>query len=252
MPPPSRPSMALTLTLPIRPDPSSRTPTHHLRPITINNTHQTRQASTTRRHRKLNNIPPAPLQGGPHLPTGSSGKSRTARSPLPPLAHILHNPPSSAPNVYHTPPKFLPKDDIRWKLYEQQQAAQGKNDETTQTSAKAIDEKSEEGFDPNDPRLPPAVHKPYKKRYHLLPEQIAEIRRLRQEDDSKWTRKRLAERFQCTQFFVAMVVHASEGRKKMLREQLESWEEWARRKNPAILKIQAERRKRRELWREEV
>ncbi|KAI4844284.1 hypothetical protein E4T44_06274 [Aureobasidium sp. EXF-8845] len=97
--------------------------------------------------------------------------------------HIIYNPPSSAPNVYHTPLKFLPKDDPRRRLHTLLRP--------TSTSASASSTTS----------LPPAVRPVYEKKYHLKEADIAEIRRLRAEDPRQWTRVRLAEKFECSQFF---------------------------------------------------
>ena len=61
---------------------------------------QCRHESTARRHKKLLALPEAP----------SYTPSRSEPS-------LIFNPPSSAPSVYHTPLKFLPKDDKRRQLY---------------------------------------------------------------------------------------------------------------------------------------
>ena len=60
----------------------------------------------------------------PHLEDRPSqpavaGAQETAKEQLPPGDHIIFNPPSSAANVYHTPPKFLPPTDPRKKLFEE-------------------------------------------------------------------------------------------------------------------------------------
>lgn len=116
--------------------------------------------------------------------------------------HIVFNPPSSAPSPYYTPVAFLPRNDPRRRLLAESHSHanpyQG----------------------PDDP-LPPAVRKPHEKKYHLTDKDIVEIRRLRTEDPSTWTRTKLAEKFECSPFFVGMVVPVSEERLKQKRLELE-------------------------------
>lgn len=100
--------------------------------------------------------------------------------------------------------------------------------------------------------MPRAVRAPYKKAYNLTPQDFEQMRKLRQEDEEYWTRSKLAQRFQCTQFFAGMVVQASDDRLKKLKQEQESWEDWARRKNPALLKIREDRQRRKALWTHEV
>lgn len=237
---PIRPSTALRL--PLR----RSTTSHHPQSQCLLQINQTRHSSSNRRARKESNIAPAAGMGGPSLPMGATGRSRTARAPLPAGDHIVYNPPPSMPNPYHTPPKFLPKSDVRWKLFEQQQQqAQSASSPASTTSSK-------EPFDPLDPRLPTPVHTPYQKKYHMGPKEIEEMRALRQSDEETWTRTKLAEKFKCTQWFAGMVVQASDARHKKLKADEESWKEWARRKNPALLKIKEDRLKRKALWTHEV
>lgn len=87
------------------------------------------------------------------------------------------------------------------------------------------------------------------KKYHLGPAQIEEIRTLRQSDPWKWTRKALAEKFECSQFFVGMVgelVSPAGVEKKASEEQKleELRARWGRRKKIA----REDRGRRRELW----
>ncbi|KAI4156145.1 MAG: hypothetical protein LQ340_000482, partial [Diploschistes diacapsis] len=72
-------------------------------------------------------------------------------------------------------------------------------------------------------RLPPPVKEPREKQYNLGPEQIREIRALRSSDPFAWTKKKLAEKFGCTEFFVSMCSPAP-------KERLD----WARRKEEAV------------------
>lgn len=237
---------------------STTTPNTSTTPLTHSQLQhqQTRHASTARRQRKLLQLPPASFLNGPELATGSSGRSRTALIDLPTQDHIVFTPPPSAPNVYHTPPIFLPKDDVRRKLFEEREkAAQAQRKAArasptpattlpTPTSATALPAATSPRWPPSTP-LPPPVRAPYKKSYHLTPADMEEMRALRQGDEVKWTRSRLAERFQCSQFFVAMVVQASEGRVKAHFAAQRSVEgRWG----PRRRKARVERRKRKEGW----
>ncbi|KAJ1708690.1 mitochondrial 54S ribosomal protein YmL20 [Aspergillus flavus] len=93
---------------------------------------------------------------------------------------IIHNPPSSAPSVYHTPTKFLPLDDVRRTL----RGASMNNG--------------------NSAQLPSVFKTSVEKRYHLNPSDIEEIRRLRLSDPMTWSRWKLAKRFDCSPMFIAM------------------------------------------------
>lgn len=104
---------------------------------------------------------------------------------------IIFNPPSSAPNVFHTPNKFLPRTDVRKSL--------------TITDNVALQAGS-----PQD--LPSATKAPKFNRTHiqnhLSAEDVKEIRRLRIEDPTIWTRYKLARHFDCSARFVAHVCEA--------------------------------------------
>ncbi|KAL9136046.1 MAG: hypothetical protein Q9175_002755 [Cornicularia normoerica] len=142
--------------------------------------------------------------------------------------HIVFNPPSSAPSPYHTPAVFLPASDPRRTLLAQ--SHQHANP-----------------YDQPEKQLPPTVrkHQPYEKKYHLRQKEIDEIRRLRSQDPYKWTRAKLAEKFECSQFFVGMVAEATTEKKAAeQRRSEEIQEKWGRRKKYA----REDRGKRRELW----
>ena len=140
--------------------------------------------------------------------------------------HIVFNPPSSAPSPYHTPPIFLPANDPRRRLLAQSHSHANPYQEP-------------------DRSLPPPVRKPYDKKYHLNHEQVAEIRRLRSDDPFVWTRAKLAEKFDCSQFFIGMVCEASKERKEQSRQALENVKaRWGKRRQYA----REDRTRRRELW----
>ncbi|KAB8076693.1 mitochondrial ribosomal protein subunit L20-domain-containing protein [Aspergillus leporis] len=110
--------------------------------------------------------------------------------------HIIHNPPSSAPSVYHTPTKFLPPDDVRRTL----------------RGASVNHESSAE--------LPSVFKTSVEKRYHLNPSDIEEIRKLRLNDPMTWSRWKLAKRFDCSPMFIAMVCEASPQKKEIQKQVL--------------------------------
>lgn len=71
------------------------------------------------------------------------------------------------------------------------------------------------------------------------------MRKLRAKDPFEWTRAKLADKFQCSQFFVALVCQASKERKEQQKLVLEKTvARWGRRRRYA----REDRAKRRELW----
>lgn len=132
---------------------------------------------------------------------------------------VVHNPPASAPSPYQTPAAFLPKDDPR------RTAVWNKQVHNIET-------------------MPPLVD-PAEKSYHLNESDIKEIQKLRLEDPEKWTRKALAEKFQCSPFFISMVSTPDQGRDAEMNSRLEtiksSWTE--HRANS-----RRDRTRRREVW----
>ncbi|KAL8950489.1 MAG: hypothetical protein Q9222_003478 [Ikaeria aurantiellina] len=140
--------------------------------------------------------------------------------------HIVFNPPSSSPSPYQTPAAFLPPSDPRRSLLAQSH------------------DHANPYAQPNK-RLPPPIKKPLEKRYHLKETEITEIRRLREKDPFTWSRKKLAEKFDCSEFFVAMICEASPERKEQQRKALEDVKaRWGTRRRHA----REDRQKRRELW----
>lgn len=192
---------------------------------------QCRHESTARRHRKLLALPEAP----------SYTPSHTEPS-------LIFNPPSSAPSVYHTPLKFLPKDDKRRSMYTaalQQSNTTALRRQTSPVAAPGTP-LSTASFLPPRPSaaLPAPVRTPYEKKYHLDEAAIADIRRLRLADSEKWTRVRLADKFGCSQFFVGMVVKVPEKAARVEQEHQAMREKWGKRRREA----REEREKRKVLW----
>ena len=71
------------------------------------------------------------------------------------------------------------------------------------------------------------------KKYHLTPAQVAEIRKLRAEDPQVWTRVRLAEKFECSQFFVSLCCSSPEIKEQRDKELEEIKRKWGRKKTEA-------------------
>ncbi len=176
-----------------------------------------RQQSSFRRQRKALRIKPDP----------SFAPSKTETQD-----HIIFNPPSSAPNVYHTPSKFLPKTDPRRKLHS---LATSTTNATPFTPISPTD---------SPRRLPKSVRTQSEKKYHLGQEQIDEIRSLRAQDPRKWTRVRLAEKFECSQFFISLCCSAPEAKAEQDKELAAIKKRWGRQKTEA----KEERVARKNLW----
>lgn len=92
---------------------------------------------------------------------------------------VVYNPPSSAPTPYLTPSAFLPATDAR------------KNAVWNQLK--------------HDTQAMPALVEPAQKNYNLSAQDIAEIQNLRLQDPEKWNRKALAQKFNCSPFFISIV-----------------------------------------------
>ena len=127
--------------------------------------------------------------------------------------HIIYNPPPSAPNVYHTPTIFLPKNDRRRQMHDL--AVQ----RDPQLAAGATPWSSQQ-------RLPPPVRKPYEKRYHIMEAQMEEMRRLRKDDPVAWGVTALAKKFDCSRLFVSFVTEGlsqeKQKQQKMVTEVIKS------------------------------
>ncbi|KAH7382182.1 mitochondrial ribosomal protein subunit L20-domain-containing protein [Pyrenochaeta sp. MPI-SDFR-AT-0127] len=192
---------------------------------------QCRNESTTRRHKKLLALPEAP----------SYTSDRAAPT-------LVFNPPSSAPNVYHTPLKFLPKEDKRRQLYAVAQTYAITTAHRHQTSSIASPGTplSTASFLPPRPSnaLPSAVRTPYEKKYHVSKSEVEEIRQLRSNDPDQWTRVRLAEKFGCSQFFIGMVAKAPEKAERVSREHDIARKRWGQRRKIA----REDRERRKVLW----
>lgn len=188
-----------------------------------------RNAATYRRTRKLLRVKQDP----------SFAPSKTETKD-----HIIFNPPPSAPNVYHTPLKFLPKSDPRRKLLHTESASSSSSPAAARpTSILATIAAQRAKSQPVAEELKP-IRTPYEKKYHLTQDDIDEIRRLRTEDPRTWSRSKLAEKFGCSQFFVSLCVTAPEVAVERKAELEEVKARWGRRKREA----REARASRKQLW----
>ncbi|KAK4626688.1 54S ribosomal protein L20, mitochondrial [Fulvia fulva] len=142
--------------------------------------------------------------------------------------HIIFNPPSSAPNVYHTPAKFLPKSDPRRALHTTSAPTEESAPAPRQGILASIAAQRAAAAPPVESLKP--VRPIQEKKYHLTQAEIDEIRRLRAEDPRQWTRVRLAEKFDCSQFFVSLCCSAPEIKQEQDQELERIKAKWGRRK----------------------
>ena len=180
-----------------------------------------RQKSTFRRARKALRVKPDP----------SFQPSKTELQD-----HIIFNPPSSAPNVYHTPLKFLPKSDPRRRFHSLAPISSATPPSTPTNASPSNSPSSVERLKSLRPQ--------YEKKYHLGQSEIGEIRRLRKEDPRKWTRVRLAEKFECSQFFISLCCCAPEIKEENDKTLAVIKRKWGRWKTEA----REDRKIRKELW----
>ncbi|RYP43189.1 hypothetical protein DL770_011804 [Monosporascus sp. CRB-9-2] len=164
---------------------------------------QRRQQSTASRTKKALKIPPHPSFLTP--PSGAS--------------HVVFNPPPSAPSVYHTPFKFLPKSDPRRQANLAQlllrNAASPSPTIPSSLSSIPTSSPSSTPSTSEDPaaKLPPTLtadeHERSQPRRNVTREQVEEMRALRAEDPATWSVHKLAARFGCTPWFVMMCCKSS-------------------------------------------
>ena len=94
--------------------------------------------------------------------------------------------------------------------------------------------------------LPPLLRPTYQKKYHLKEEDLVEMRKLRDSDPRKWSRLRLAEKFQCSQFFVGLACqsHGTGPQDDWARKMEQVKRRWGRKKREAV----EDRQRRKDLW----
>ncbi|KAK4152911.1 mitochondrial ribosomal protein subunit L20-domain-containing protein [Chaetomidium leptoderma] len=197
-----------------------------------------RQKSTSARTRRALNIPPHPSFLNANNSTGNSGPDGL-RGTRRDTDQIIFNPPSSAPSVFHTPFKFLPKNDPRRRanltssLFASSttihyNATQQQSSSTSPTSMPA-----EQTFSPEDFPMAegPVVLKP---RHHLAKADIEEMRRLRETDPVTNSVQSLARQYQCSKLFVLMCCQAPREHQDKIKAGLEKTKErWGPRRRAA-------------------
>ncbi|CDO91874.1 unnamed protein product [Kluyveromyces dobzhanskii CBS 2104] len=94
-------------------------------------------------------------------------------------------------------------------------------------------------------RVAPVLNVKGEKTYHLKPEDIAEIKRLRLEDPVKNSRKTLAKKYNCSPLFISIVSEPPKERQIEMSHRLETIKsQW----HPKRTLARAERKKRKTLW----
>ncbi|KAF2224253.1 mitochondrial ribosomal protein subunit L20-domain-containing protein [Elsinoe ampelina] len=165
--------------------------------------------------------------------------------------HIIFNPPSSAPNVYHTPPIFLPASDPRRQFHVLAEQASSPKP----ANATAEVDATEDAMGPtrrlalsrlsrSSSALPPTIGQPRERKYHLGPDDVQEIRKLRAMDPKQWTVKRLAKFFDCNEFFIRLCASSPEAKAEEDAKIDAIKGRWGRTKREA----REDRQKRKELW----
>ena len=155
--------------------------------------------------------------------------------------HIVFNPPSSAPNVYHTPQKFLPQNDPRRRLSAIAPTSSSSTPPSTPGNASGT---AQQPTNTSGMGVSTVLRPRQEKKYHLTPAQVDEIRKLRAEDPKMWTRVRLAEKFECSQFFVSLCCSSPEIKEQRDKELEEIKRKWGRKKTEA----REDRQTRKALW----
>ncbi|CAK7271674.1 hypothetical protein SEPCBS57363_004744 [Sporothrix epigloea] len=201
------------------------------------------QSTANRTKRALNIAPHASFlkngggrdKAGTGSSSGSSSQVATTLGTIPSAGGtttLLYNPPASAPSVYQTPFKFLPKSDPRRRS---NLTALFKSTSFTSSSSAS-----------QAPQAPELGHRSYAptKQYHLTEQDVAELRRLRTLDPIEWSVHRLARKFECSPIFVMLAVRSSpEHRQAKLAEAEAARSRWG----PIRSKARSNRVKRREM-----
>lgn len=123
--------------------------------------------------------------------------------------HIIFNPPSSAPSVYHTPFKFLPRTDPRRQANLTQLIRA-----SSSTAGSGAQLSPPVGSSPNGGLVPP--------KHTVTREQVEEMRALRALDPAKWSVAALASKFGCSNWFVMMCCKSSAEHKASEKARLEA------------------------------
>ncbi|KAF1813800.1 hypothetical protein P152DRAFT_457169 [Eremomyces bilateralis CBS 781.70] len=172
--------------------------------------------------------------------------------------HILFAPPSSAPNIYHTPLKFLPAHDPRRHMLSSMSSAPASITPTgtpltvdapnsLMTALKSVSLKTPTqtiSHSESETALGPVIGPTGRKGYHLTEQDINEIRRLRLSDPKTWTVAKISQKFKCTEFFVRIVARNREAGKEHMRQMEEVQKGWGTKRREA----REDRYRRQVLW----
>ncbi len=138
--------------------------------------------------------------------------------------HIIFNPPAAAPSVFHTPIKFLPKEDKRRQLL-------------AATAARV---------NGTDPILPPEMRTQKIPHHHLSQEDVAAIQSLNRKEPNVWTNTKLAKKFNCSSTFISICLSQAGGVDTSIRkaEMQAKWEAIKAKWGPRRLKAREDAQKR--------
>ncbi|AET39120.1 mitochondrial 54S ribosomal protein mL58 Ecym_4038 [Eremothecium cymbalariae DBVPG len=167
------------------------------------------------------------LHGTPTIYNKTSSASNYKgymKAKIPPGTYFTPAPSSStgSNNSETIPKSFLPKNDIRRQFVDRLRS----KDASISKNAPPLQVKGE-------------------KSYHLSPQEIREIIRLRNEDPDKYTRKVLAKKFNVSPLFISIVSDAPAERKAEMDKRLASIKlKW----HPGRKVAREDRKKRKELW----
>ncbi|KAJ6257902.1 54S ribosomal protein L20 [Drechslerella dactyloides] len=213
---------------------------------------QARHESTTRRMTKALRLHPhASFIGtASTIPSKSTHAplttpSRTTATPTPAIPTIIYNPPSAAPTPSITPRLFIPATDPRFSPPSTTAILK-----TAPTSPDAVPPPArplilDGNGNPTDKKLPPSLTRPYAKTYHLSEADVKKIQRLRASNPNVWSRRKLADKFGCSEFFVGMVAPVTKERVKEMKGRTEKVKErWGKVRTFA----REARTRRRQLW----
>jgi hypothetical protein len=137
-----------------------------------------------------------------------------------PRDHIIYNPPSAAPTVYHTPFKFLPKNDPRRRANISVLFASHPSSSPTSTEVASTQPASSADSADLLPVLPNTPSPSFKPQRNVSLEEVEEMRRLRAEDPVTNTVVALAQRFNCSRVFVMMCCQSSRDHQERMRDRL--------------------------------
>ncbi|VUC34779.1 unnamed protein product [Clonostachys rosea] len=132
--------------------------------------------------------------------------------PFPAADQIIYNPPASEASPEHTPFIFLPPNDPRREAIQRMRLS----------SPEALGSVAGASAVGNDEDLPPAMSYPRRRaQYNLTEDDMAEMRRLRNEDPLTWSTAALARKFKCSPIIVSIAAPAPDQHKKWLKEKEE-------------------------------